>query len=356
MKQTKRLLSALLALALCLTLLPAPAGAAELAETGTPNTWVLDGNEWHYYKADGTMAQKENVRIDYNPDSVDGVVSCAWYSFDEDGRLRQDEVFQDPQDSTQWRYAFPSGSLAKAEWVRLHENDDGTLRLYQPGDLSYGWYYFFTTGAYSAPGAMLRGQHRKIGSEFYAFDENGKMYTNTWLTVEDMANTRGGAVLGTGADAPHWGEAAYMTYYGGNGQRPVNMTLPIGENHLEIWYTFDSDGKVTKVQSAYGTNYATDTNEQFPLDYIKDSVIKDPATIIDGGSSQAQVSVKRVESVTTEENSTIYYTPGDTLELKFTVTVYNEAANSSSITLDNYLFWVEAYGVDSPATPADSSK
>ena len=301
---------------------------------------MLSDGHWYYYKADGTLAKDENVRIDHSNDWI----NYAWYSFDKDGCLRQDEVFQDPQDSTQWRYAFPSGALATTQWVRLQ--DDGTL--YELGDASsYGWYYFSTTNAYTRPGAMLRGQHMMIDGAFYAFDENGKMYTNTWLTVENMARPSGGAVLGTGEDAPYWGDKDYMTYYGGNGQRPVNMTLPIGEQlGRELWYTFNQDGQVTQVTAGSGTNNAGNDSG---FAAIGESVINESEVT---HSISERVPVKRVQSVTAtpaEGGTEISYTPGDTLNLTFIVEVYNDNTTTSNINHNSYLFWVEAYGVDSPA-------
>ena len=153
MKKTTRLLSLLLVLVLCLSVLPVGAAAAS-------SGWQKSGDYWYYYQNGSPVTGWKQI-------------SGAWYYFVADdsvmdihsypyGAMAYSDWLEEDGD---WYYFGSNGKMVTSQWVKDPWTDvEGTTH--------YSWYYQLSSGK----GAM---GWQKIGGVWYYFDPDwgGEMVT-----------------------------------------------------------------------------------------------------------------------------------------------------------------------------------
>ena len=224
----KRFLAVFLMLAILLTGLTVTASAAN---TG----WVKDGDEWYYYKADGTMVTSDWVQSSgkwyyLGEDGVmvaDGVreINEKWYGFDKNGAMAANnwyEVKWIEGTGSYWFYAGADGAFVKGwkqiggKWYYFYGANTFDKDSYWPamatGDYFWDWdeaigeyVSLFDNGAFyafrpsgemivgwgqpynnvhsqwvygNADGSLVVKSWKKIGGKWYYFDDTGWMYRN----------------------------------------------------------------------------------------------------------------------------------------------------------------------------------
>ena len=227
---------------------------------------MQDGDDW-YYEQDGSRVTDKVLKI-----------GNYYYGFDYDGRMYTDTSFSSYDSNGNWGYfrAKADGKLYVNEW-------------YQDGDY---WYY------YGAGGKSVREQVVKIGTDYYGFNYNGRMYNNTTFSAYDSKGNYGsfrakdGGKLyvnswyqekGDGwSDWYYYGEEGLAPngfktiggkdYYFSNGYMYTNRTVVDGN----MLYFIDSNGYVTKsLQLKDGWNGSGDDWYYYQNDaLVKNKVIK----------------------------------------------------------------------------------
>ena len=191
---------ALLALTLCLSLLPAAALAAD-------GTWERYSDGWYYYDADGSLVQN------------------AWRSID-----------------GQWYYFYPGGRMASG-WGSV----GGHWYFFEGGAMRTGWVYSGGHWYYmNSGGAMVTGW-RQVGGDWYYFDADGSMVSGAWRNL-------GGQwyyFYAGGQMANRWGHIGGSWYYFEGGAMTTGWRKIGGD-----WYYFDPDGAMaTGSRVINGTEY-----------------------------------------------------------------------------------------------------
>ncbi len=261
----KKLLSILLALVMCLSLLPAGVFAAEAAGDGaeTPvldgavEGWWHDSAGWRYVNPDGSCPQNAWQRI-----------GGRWYHFDAAGYMQTGWQ----KISGRWYYLGTDGAM-RTGWQKIDGkwywfDSDGVMRT---GWVSFGgsWYYFDMRSGFmatywqkidgkwywfDADGVMRKGWVQ-LGSSRYYFDmRSGFMFTDwqeiggTWYYFDADGVMRTGwqkisgrwYYLGTdGAMRTGWQQIAGKRYYFEN----YRGYMAAGWVKIDgTWYHFDADG------------------------------------------------------------------------------------------------------------------
>ena len=206
---TKRFLSLLLCLVMCLSLLPAAfADAAEPPENG----WYTDAAGKTYYYENGSPVRNTNKKI-----------GDAWYVFDLTGVMQKDRVHVIyTQDGGSYYRAKADGKLYVNAWYKDTS-----------GSVVY-WYY------YGEDGAAAHG-FRRVGSHDYYFYYGGLMATNTVTTGDDgyayIVDGNGYAVR---LKKDGWTKYNGYWYYCENGRPVTGQVRKIGE----YYYGFDYQGRM----------------------------------------------------------------------------------------------------------------
>ena len=225
MKRTTRLLSLLLALILCLSVLPV--GASAVGAVG----WVKDtSDQWFYYYEDGTVATDWKKIGDY------------WYRFDSNGVMTTGWLWYD----NSWFYLDLTTGQKATGWKEFPGVDSGG------GTFSY-WRYF------GSEGRMVDGW-QKIGDYWYRFDEGGVMLTGwynsdpnyyatgsatgNWFYLDPVTGrmTVGWRFFDSGSFDPEGNKItdSYWAYFDAKGIQVVGGWKQIGS----YWYRFDGGGRM----------------------------------------------------------------------------------------------------------------
>ena len=245
----KRFLAVFLMLAILLTGLTVSASAAT---TG----WQKEGDNWYYYKADGTMAAEEWVQTGgkwYYLDD-DGVMLAndivswkdKWYALDASGAMVTKNWFSRnivlaTKTYTEWYYAGADGALATGwkqigkKWYYFFDFDFDFMEDEPPymidGDViepNEGKRYAFKPG-----GEMIVGWGQPLlGSQWYNQD---KPYVNRWV----YANADGSLAIGwkqIGGKWYYFSKSGWM-FQDGDTQTMDGLAWIDGK-----WYAFDKSG------------------------------------------------------------------------------------------------------------------
>ena len=155
---------------------------ASAANTG----WVKDGDEWYYYKADGTMVKSDWVQT-----------GGKWYYLGEEGVMVADDI---KEINEKWYGFDKNGAMAANGWYELKWSDGtGSNWFYAGADGAFingwkqikgKWYYFFGANkfdkgsipvmAYEWVSDRWNEETQSVGSYFddgkiYAFKSSGEL-------------------------------------------------------------------------------------------------------------------------------------------------------------------------------------
>ena len=216
MKKTTRLLSLVLVIVLCLSVLPLSAAAAS-------GGWQQIEGDWYYIEngAAATGWRKINSTWYYLVPEWGGIMCTGWLNtdptyFQEDGTATGD-----------WYHFSSSGAMEASKWVKDTYTYEGTTYTDWYYMLSNGkgatgwqkiggvWYYFDP----DAGDAMVSGGMREIKDKWYYFKDSGALYTG-WKEL--------GGIDGDGNPFSFW---AYFTSNGAvqDAWKKINGS----------WYYFD---------------------------------------------------------------------------------------------------------------------
>ena len=183
-------------------------------------------NGVYYYSEGGTMVKDQVKQI-----------GGAWYGFDYNGRMYADRDFdfydEDAERSVYYR-AAASGKLYVNTWFRgepseWHYDDNDQMVVEK-----YAWYYYGAEGK-SAYGPL------KIGNQWYFFDYNGRMATDTTNTWDDgytYISDEDGKTAWLNKDG--WTNVNSVYYYCEGGEVVRHEVRQIGGK----WYAFDYNGRM----------------------------------------------------------------------------------------------------------------
>ena len=198
--------------------------------------WYNSDNGDTYYLING-----ESVMYDVL--EVDG----KYYGFDKNGIMYKDTVFRIVKDD--------DGG------VRYHAHEDGHLYANEWAQEGDNWYYYFDEG-------KPKSGFYNIDGEYYLFDWQGKMRTNTTYTDRSTGNVY---VIGDDGvarlqvlDQDGWVVKDGRYYYAENGRYVKNTVKKIGG----VYYGFDTDGRMfdDEAFSLERKNYNGDGDHDFIVD------------------------------------------------------------------------------------------
>ena len=186
MKKTTRLLSIVLVLVLCLSVLPLNAAAASLSG------WQKNSNgAWYYYEGGSPVTgwKKINGVWYYFIPEFDGVMATGWMNTDQ--RYYTEDIGSDRY-TGDWYHFTGDGAMESSKWIRETDiSEDGTSRDIWYYQLSSGkgamgwqkingvWYYFVP----ERDGAMACDEFLYVNGKYYCFNEKGAMVTG-WRSFE----------------------------------------------------------------------------------------------------------------------------------------------------------------------------
>ena len=162
----------------------------EITEEVNKEGWQKENGQWRYY---------ENKKAVTNWKKIAG----HWYYFNQDGIMLSNTIYKD--------YLFnKSGALAESSWVKLDNK----------------WYYA------TEEGKVTRNNWASISGDWYRFDQDGIMLSNT-IYEDYLFNSSGALAINT------WTKIGDKWYYG-------NQEGKILRNRWEkinnVWYYFNQDG------------------------------------------------------------------------------------------------------------------
>ncbi len=211
-KQTKIMLIPCAAMALTL-------GTAMMSYAATG--WTEEDGTWCYY--------------DNNGDRVTDTWKKSgdhWFWLNEDGEMATETLVEDDGD---YYYVNESGARIANEWREIDNEDP------DEDDAETSWYYFGSNGkAYQASDSGNI-SFKTIGSEKYAFDEEGRMLYG-WVDAEGERQTEEDA----------WKNGIYYMGEAGDGalRRSQWVKLEVEDDENEdddfdgsYWFYFNSNGK-----------------------------------------------------------------------------------------------------------------
>ena len=162
----------------------------EITEEVNKDGWQKENGQWRYY---------ENKKAVKNWKKIAGV----WYYFNQDGIMLSNTVFND--------YLFnKSGALAESSWVKLENK----------------WYYA------TEEGKVTRNKWASISGNWYRFDQDGIMLSNT-IYEDYLFNSSGPLAINT------WTKIGDKWYYGNQDGKILRNKW---EKIKNIWYYFNQDG------------------------------------------------------------------------------------------------------------------
>ncbi len=319
MRSVKQYLASALIVSMIASAVPLTA-VAEEAENPI-RQWVLnEDGDWNFYNGKGKLVT-----------SQDRVVGHKWYSFDENGRMFENELFTSPENIPEEsedgtgaapdRFAYPDGHLAKkGEWLFIND-DDGSLHSHDSSCFGNGcgasWYFTVEETDVNADaasnqdytlGRIVSGEEIKDGDSYYRFDKDGRMYSEEFaeVKVED-------------SDEPRW------SYYRHQGQKVVDKWIQLGS----YWCHFDSEG--------YLSSYAkAKTTADGAVDAEIESMIERCSWIASASNARA-LSVETVEPA--EDELEVVF--GETYDLVFDVALASDSnAKEQSFTLSRHDIWM----------------
>lgn len=152
------------------------------------NTWIHDGNGWYFMNSDGEPAVGwlNQNGISYYLDQTTGKMAQGWLLkedgwryFDLNGAMQTGWVM----DQGTWYHLRADGIMSKG----LIEDNGSYYFLRDSGAMATGWrmlgdsWYYF-----GGDGAMKTGWIGDDRAWYYLNPENGKMYANTQITVNNI--------------------------------------------------------------------------------------------------------------------------------------------------------------------------
>ncbi|MSS36504.1 hypothetical protein [Clostridium porci] len=228
------------------------------------DAWRSSGNDMFYLGDDGVMVT--NALIDtgsglYYVDSTGKRVKDCWKEL-------QDEY----DDETYWYYFTSNGKAKESGYLTIdgvkyhftdyhmdtgwNDGDDGNTyyfgegnELYKPGwhyildggdnDYEPGWYYTDTKGK------ILKSQEKKIGNEYYVFNDNGLM-CDGWVEFVDDETICKYYRLGNGDRMDGW------IYHDGEDSFEASVEHPEGWYFLKSGRPYTADYRTTKISDTLG--------------------------------------------------------------------------------------------------------
>lgn len=214
MKRSARFVSLVLAVILCLSVLPLSA-AADGADTGK-NGWVYEAGLWFYH---------DHGQVVYGWRKIGGV----WYYFeDAHGYMYFNQWLCDP-DTDYWYHFASNGAMETNRWIQKTTYDDQTLPqphtswyyLTSSGRAASGWlkiggkwYYFRPDGERWEQYAMMSKEWLYSDGCWYYFNKSGAMATNQWVRdTGSNGSVRWFYQLGSGKGASGWQKIDGNWYY-----------------------------------------------------------------------------------------------------------------------------------------------
>lgn len=309
---------------------------------GYANRWVFEGGVWHYYDGDGRMVKGKAKRQ-----------GGEWYAFAPDGAMLSDQLYtfegyhpdieneEEGEGEGPDSYIFPDGQMARNQWVILRDTGNGDTREEREKRYVYDadvpedelhWYYFGDDSK-DHPGLMKYNEWGAAGKgdDRFAWDADGRMYSETWLYVDDE-----GEILGTLEDEDDMPE--------GIQKNTVNLRYFMKEGYMakdsqilkqdDFWYEFDEEGKVCAIMRVASSS-----------DWDNAVVKSGPGTGVTATDSNAQFKVPKDVVDIEIMDQDVFVTPGKSVTLTFKAimsTPSNATAESlvNGLRLDDHDFWL----------------
>lgn len=209
--------------------------------------WVKSSEKWYYMDQNGVMQANSLIDDMYYVNGAGEMVTDTWV-------LLKDRWSSEPG----WRYFGSNGRAYTDGWKTIGDTkyhftdsvmdtgwfhgDSAVYYLGSSGAMTTGWkkiqaedddwgeYWFY----FSATGKMEAGGEKKIGSDTYIFDAEGKMLTG-WVNPTDYSST--------GRDDLSTKNVNSLKYYKSGGQRATGWQYLLSpDEEEEAWYYF-KDGR-----------------------------------------------------------------------------------------------------------------
>ncbi len=287
--------------------------------------WEMINKNWYYFYDSGSMAKNEWVGSYYlgsNGKMLINTITPDGYRVDKNGKWITDRWLEF---SDHWEYMYADGSKAKNKFEKIYEK---TYYFNSKGHMVTGWeminknwYYFYDSGSMA--------KNEWVGS--YYLGSNGKMLINTITPDGYRVNSYGACVGGVwklqnGYWIYKYDDGAYAKdgwrrisgewyYFNSNGRLLTNTITPDG-------YIVDSNGRITtadwylkngvitagNINARVGNDFVVVSLEQQKMWVVRNGDVKVETGIISGKPSTPTVTgIFRVQS---KESSRYLVGPG----------------------------------------------
>lgn len=187
--------------------------------SGVDGSWSKNGNNWEWTFNDGEKATGWSL--------IDG----KWYSFEDNGRMRENEWFKDSDG--RYYHLSGSGAMDTNKWIN---NGHSWSYVEGSGAASTGWKYLNWSGGndwfyFDEDGNMVTGMQNIGDNMYYMKDKNGNMAKNEWIKYNGK-----------------W-------YYMGNSGAAVKGWNYLKWGSNKDWYYFNQDGTMKSAEWFYDPNY-----------------------------------------------------------------------------------------------------
>lgn len=201
--------------------------------SGVDGSWSKNGGNWEWTFNDGEKATGWSL------------IDSKWYSFEDNGRMRENEWFKDS--NGKYYHLSGSGAMDTNRWLG---KDNTWSYVDGSGAASTGWKYLKWSGGndwfyFNDKGNMLTGLQNVNGKNYYMDTRTGAMVRNKWINSGGKWYYMDGhGAASTGWQKLKWGGGNDWFYFNGNGEMLTGMQN-IGGN---MYYMNPKDGTMAKNQ------------------------------------------------------------------------------------------------------------
>lgn len=199
--------------------------------SGVDGSWSKNGKNWEWTFNDGEKATGWSL------------IDSKWYSFEDNGRMRENEWFKDS--NGKYYHLSGSGAMDTNKWIG---KDNTWSYVDGSGAASTGWKYLKWSGGndwfyFNDKGNMLTGLQNVGGKNYYMDTKTGAMVKNKWINSGGKwyYMDKSGAAS-TGWQKLDWSGGNDWFYFNGNGEMVTGMQN-IGGN---MYYMKAKSGNMAK--------------------------------------------------------------------------------------------------------------
>lgn len=201
--------------------------------SGVDGSWSKNGRNWEWTFNDGEKATGWSL------------IDSKWYSFEDNGRMRENEWFKDS--NGKYYHLSGSGAMDTNKWLG---KDNTWSYVDGSGAASTGWKYLKWSGGndwfyFNNKGDMLTGLQNVGGNMYYMNPKDGTMAKNQWINSGGKwyyMGESGAAVKGW--NYLKWGSNKDWYYFNPDGSMKKDEWFY--DPYYKAWYWFTNSGAMAR--------------------------------------------------------------------------------------------------------------